>query len=111
METKSGLTICLLPSITVSNLKEVVFCCASEIPRHIKDKMKEEIRREDTRNFESYVERLEKLLSQPSERQRKMGNSGNNIAGFDTKHLPNFSTSSIIDPQLWKKNNNGEPKS
>lgn len=66
--------------------------------------MKEEIRREETRNIGSYVERLEKLLSQKSERQRKIANNtGNNVAGVNVGHLPNFSTSNIINTKLWKK--------
>jgi len=70
--------------------------------------MKDQIRREDTRSLESYVERLERLLAQPKERQHKIGNTtNNNVAGFNTKHLPNFSTSSIINPQLWKTNKSG----
>ena len=65
--------------------------------------MKEPIKREDTRNIESYTKRLEELLSQIP-RQHKIGhNINNNVAGINTKHLPNFSTSHIIDSQLWKK--------
>jgi hypothetical protein len=66
--------------------------------------MKEEIRREETRNIESYITRLEDLLSKQPTRQRKIVNStNNNIAGPNTGHLPNFSTSNIIDTQLFKK--------
>lgn len=69
--------------------------------------MKESIKREDNRNMESYISRLEALLSKAPERQRKIGNSVNNVAGRDTKHLPNFSNSNIINSQLWKKDNSG----
>lgn len=70
--------------------------------------MKEGIGREETRNLEPYIQRLEKLLAQSSDRQHKIGNTtGNNVAGNNTKHLPNFSTNSIIDSQLWKKDNSG----
>jgi hypothetical protein len=68
--------------------------------------MKEIIRREETRNIESYVERLEMLLSQKPKKEYKIANqTGNNIAGVDTKHLPHFSSSNIINPVLWKKDN------
>lgn len=71
--------------------------------------MKEEIRREETRNIESYVERLEKLLSQKPERQRKIANNTkNNVAGVNTGHVPNFSTSNIINTQLWKKDDGSQ---
>lgn len=66
--------------------------------------MKEPIKREDARSIESYVDRLEQLLARTPARQHKIGHDiTNNVAGFNTKHLPNFSTSNIIDSQLWKK--------
>lgn len=83
--------------------------CPGIFSGHTKVKMKEGIRREETRNIESYVERLEKLLSQTPERRRKIGNNtGNNVAGVNTRHLPNFSTSNIINTQLWKKDSGSQ---
>jgi len=73
-----------------------------DVPKGNK-KMKEGIRREETRELDSLIDRLERSLSAvSSDRQRKIQNP-KNVAGNNVSHLPTMTSSSIVDSIFWKK--------
>ena len=68
--------------------------------------MHNEIKREDTRNLEAYISRLQDALSKTARKHKINNLSNKNVGGQNTGHIPYFSNSSIINSSLWK--NSGE---
>jgi hypothetical protein len=65
--------------------------------------MKESVRREETRELGSLIERLENNLKSISSVNEKQEGSSKNIAGSNIDHLPVITSNSFVDSIFWKK--------